>query len=79
MLYFEYSVDARLSSEKWYHLSKETKMKRMRKAFVKVFKMLSFMTMKDIVFYEKKFIKKSFLISQYVSCLIQSCWLSDLS
>ena len=40
---------------------------------------LSFMIMKVIVFYEKKFIKKSFLISQDVSSLIQSCRLSDLS
>ena len=30
-----------MSSERLYHLSKETKMKRMRKAFVKVFKKLS--------------------------------------
>ena len=35
--------------------------------------------MKDIEFYEKKFIQKSFLISQDVSSLIQSCRLSDLS
>ena len=40
---------------------------------------LSFMTIKDIEFYEKKFIQKSFLISQDVSSLIQSCRLSDLS
>ena len=40
---------------------------------------LSFITMKVIVFYEKKFIKKSFLIRQDVSSLIQSCQLSDLS
>ena len=40
---------------------------------------LSFMIMKVIVFYEKKFIKKSFLISQDVSSLIQSCRLSDLN
>ena len=40
---------------------------------------LSFMIMKVIVFYEKKFIKKSFLISQVVSSLIQSCRLFDLS
>ena len=37
------------------------------------------MIMKVIVFYEKKFIRKSFLISQDVSSLIQSCRLSDLS
>ena len=40
---------------------------------------VKFMTMKDMVFYEKKFIKKSFLISQDVSSLIQSCRLFDLS
>ena len=39
---------------------------------------LSFMIMKVIVFYEKKFIKKSFLISQDVSSLIQSCQIIDL-
>ena len=40
---------------------------------------LSFMTMKVIVFYEKKFIKESFLIRQDVSSLRQSYQLSDLS
>ena len=44
-----------------------------------LYETLSFMTMKDIVFYEKKFIKKSFIIIQDVSSLIQSCRLSDLS
>ena len=33
---------------------------------------LSFMTMKVIIFYGKRFIKKGFLISQDVSSLIQS-------
>ena len=40
---------------------------------------LSFMIMKVIVFYEKKFIKESFLIQQDVSSLRQSYQLSDLS
>ena len=40
---------------------------------------LSFMTMKVIIFYGKRFIKKGFRISQDVSSLIQSYWLSDLS
>ena len=35
--------------------------------------------MKVVVFYEKKFINKSFLISEDVSSWIQSCRLSDLS
>ena len=43
------------------------------------YEMLSFMIMKVIVFYEKKFIKESFLIQQDVSSLIQSYQLSDLS
>ena len=40
---------------------------------------LSFMTMKVIIFYEKKFIKKSFLIWQDISSLRQSYQLFDLS
>ena len=43
------------------------------------YEMLSFMIMKGIVFYEKKFIKESFLIQQDVSSLRQSYQLSDLS
>ena len=34
-----------------------------------LYETLSFMTMKVIIFYEKKFIKKSFLIQQDVSSL----------
>ena len=34
-----------------------------------LYEVLSFMTMKIIIFYEKKFIKKSFLIRQDVSNL----------
>ena len=44
-----------------------------------LYEMLSFMTIKVIIFFGKRFIKKSFLISQDVSSLIQSCRLSDLS
>ena len=40
---------------------------------------LSFMTMKVIIFYEKKFIKKSLLIRQYVFSLKQGYQLSYLS
>ena len=40
MLYFEYSVDALTIKWKIISRSKETKMKRKRKAFVKVFKKL---------------------------------------
>ena len=40
---------------------------------------LSFMTMKVIIFYEKKFIKKSLLICQDVFSLKQSYQLSYLS
>ena len=42
-------------------------------------KMLSFVTMKVIIFYEKKFMKKSFVILWNVSNLRQSYQLSDLS
>ena len=41
--------------------------------------MLSFMTVKVIIFYENKFIKKNFLIRQDVSSLRQSYQLSDSS
>ena len=44
-----------------------------------LYEMLSFMTMKVTIFYEKKFIKKSFLIRQDVSSLRQSYQLYDLS
>ena len=44
-----------------------------------LYEALSFMTMKVIIFYEKKFIKKNFLIRQNVSSLRQSYQLSDLS
>ena len=44
-----------------------------------LYETLSFMTMKVIIFYEKKFIKKNFLIRQDVSSLRQSYQLSDLS
>ena len=40
---------------------------------------LSFITMKVIIFYEKKIIKKSFFVRQDVSSLRQSYQLSDLS
>ena len=43
------------------------------------YKTLSFMTMKVIILYEKKFIRKSFLIWQDVSSLRQSYQLSYLS
>ena len=47
---------------------------------ISVFKeTLSFITMKVIIFYEKKIIKKSFFIRQDVSSLRQSYQLSDLS
>ena len=41
--------------------------------------MLSFMTMKVIIFYENKFINTSFLIRQDVSSLRQSYQSFDLS
>ena len=44
-----------------------------------LYKTLSFMTMKVIIFYEKKIIKKIFLIRQDVSSLRQSYQLSDLN
>ena len=44
-----------------------------------LYETLSFMTIKVIIFYKKKFIKKSFLIRQDVSSLRQSYQLSDLS
>ena len=44
-----------------------------------LYETLSFMTMEVIIFYEKKFIKKSLLIRQDVSSLRQSYQLSDLS
>ena len=44
-----------------------------------LYEMLSFMTMKVVINFGKRFIKKSFLISQDVSIFIQSCRLSDLS
>ena len=43
------------------------------------YEMLSFMTMKVIIFYEKKFMKKGFVILLDVSSLRQSYQLSDLS
>ena len=42
-----------------------------------LYETLSFMTMKVIIFYEKKLIKKSFLIWQDVSSLKQNYQLSD--
>ena len=44
-----------------------------------LYEALSFMTMKVIIFYEKKFIKKIFLIWQDVYSLRQSYQLSNLS
>ena len=43
------------------------------------YEMLIFMTMKVIIFYEKKFMKKGFVILLDVSSLRQSYQLSDLS
>ena len=44
-----------------------------------LYETLSFMTMKVIIFYNKKFIKKSLLVRQDVSSLRQSYQLLDLS